>query len=337
MSRWMVLLLAWAFSSLSPSCPAFAQSAPDPTTDSEVADDRPPTDEEVTDFLRSQNEPDVMPKADDPRRWSFWPVLIDRATHTVLPHLVPRGVIVYEFGISRTVNDDEGVEVETDRLLETTIRSRAADHLEFRLGFSGYISEDTQTTISKTNDSGYGDLRLGSKVSIATGDDTRPAVAIVTDFSIPTGSRSVSSRRVDPSFRLSVSQPLGKRSWSFIGSAGIGWVSDRYSPNSTIDTLSAFEWSAGVRTPILSVEFIGDAGLSRPGGPRNSFRVGSSLIQPSEMGNLQTDLWARFGLSEDADDWAIGLGFSFWRKPKVVTPAPASRPETEASTKSLQP
>ena len=55
-------------------------------------------------------------------------------------------------------------------------------------------------------------------------------------------------------------------------------------------------------------EFFGDAGLSRSGGPRNSFDTGLTYLLQD---NLQLDFAGGIGLSEEADDWFITAGFSY--------------------------
>ena len=97
----------------------------------------------------------------------------------------------------------------------------------------------------------------------------------------------------------------------------MSWESDRYSAptDNDIDTLSTVDWSAGVGYAGLVAEFYGNAGMSRQGGPENSFRVTANNVYANIAGNLQTSIYGAWGLSDDADDWEAGIAFSFWRQP----------------------
>ena len=55
------------------------------------------------------------------------------------------------------------------------------------------------------------------------------------------------------------------------------------------------------------VELFGEIPANATGRPRNSFDAGVTyLLHPK----LQLDTAAGFGLSEDADDWFVGIGVS---------------------------
>ncbi len=261
-------------------------------------------------------------EADESDQFTFWPGISDNNTRTMSSRIVTDGFKIYEFTMRRSRNDDAGVKRTTDQVMETTVRTGMGPKMELSIGFAGFLSEEIDDrTTPKMNNSGHGDLRLGGKIQLMNDEETGVTAALYADVSLPTGSRSVSSRRVDPRVGITFTKPVKYEGIvRTFGSLGVSWISDHYSADGDVDTLSQLDYSLGVGVAGFTAEFYGDASLSRNGGPRNTIRVGGSTIYESNAGNLQSTLYGAWGVSEDANDWEYGIAFSFWRDPHEAIP-----------------
>ncbi|MGE3166789.1 MAG: transporter [Planctomycetota bacterium] len=237
------------------------------------------------------------------------PISTDRPDQTESSATVPRGAFQLEMGWSRIENDDDGVDRSAARTTQTLLRIGVVTDFELRLGFDGFLDETVDTAAARGTDSGAGDASVGLKWRFLEEAQWRPEVALLAGVSLPTG--EISSRRYDPTVRLSLSHTLTER-LSLAYNLGVAWESEEDAGGSR-HTLSATEYTVALGADITSrigafVEFFGDAGLSRPGGPANSVDAGLVFgLQP----NLQLDAAAGVGLSEDADDWFVTVGVSF--------------------------
>ena len=263
--------------------------------------------------LTAQDERDVLEPASDPRSSAaaagdIPEMVTDRPEQTESSSVVAPGYVQVEVGVTRTDNDDDGIEVETDEILETLVRIGVTDRVEVRIGFAGFIAVETSTGGASTDDSGAGDLAIGSKVYLCEEHEWRPELAFLGTLTLPTGEES--SQRIDPSFRLLAGHSLGER-FSVGANAGIAWESEEDTGGSR-HTLSSFEWTAVAGVALdektgAFFELFGDVGLSRQGGPRNSVNTGVTYLMAP---NVQLDAAVGLGLSEDADDWFVGIGLS---------------------------
>lgn len=314
MSRPSLLLAAGALT-------LFLASAPDLEARQTAASDEI-VEEALLDETLDEEPLDEIGDVDPRLAPDYWPAGTDRPTKAIGTDTVPQLHRIYEFGISRTRNDDNGVRTNVDTAFDALVRTGLNERLEFRFGFAGYLSEDIEVAGVKRNSSGFGDVRFGFKWDIDRDHDPDGlAVALISEFTLPTGAKG--SGNVDPFVALaaSMSGPVGEtdHSWGALANVGVRWISDRYSAptDNDYDQLSQLEYALVGSFNSLNVELFGDWGLSRPGGPRHSIGISRSTILPSHFGNLQTDIFATYGLSHDADDWSVGIGFSFWRDPVV--------------------
>jgi len=237
-------------------------------------------------------------------------LITDRPDQTESSETIAPGYVQFEFGWTHSA-DDEGPDVTSDSLPETLIRLGVTDHLEFRFGFDGYISNDID---GAGTDEGAGDLEIGLKWKLWEEAGRRPQTAILAGTSLPTGETPFSSERFDPSIRLACAHTLTETLGLGYNLTGV-WASEEDRTGDR-DTTASIAYSVVLGIALSEqtgtfVEFFGEAPTSS-GKPANSFDAGLTYLVAD---NLQLDILGGVGLSETADDWFVGAGF-VWRLPQ---------------------
>lgn len=223
-------------------------------------------------------------------------LVTDRPDATESSSVIPPGYLQAEVGWLMT--DAESTEIH--ELPQTLIRIGVMDRVELRLGWSGYIESDA----SGAGD-GAGDGDLGTKLYLAEENGALPEAALLASVSLPWGDSDVSSDEVDPGFRFSFSHTLSDR-LSLGYNLGVEWGTESDS------TLSSFVYTTALGIGLSDslgayFEVFGDVGLSAAG-VAHSLDGGLTYLLRE---NLQLDLLAGVGLSNDADDWFAGAGVSY--------------------------
>ncbi len=166
--------------------------------------------------------------------------------------------------------------------------------------------------VLETNRNGVADAELGAKFRLRSESEEGPwpEVALLFGTSLPIGEDAFSSDRADPAFRLILAHTLTDR----VGlgyNVGMEWESS-LDESLRSRTLSNYLYTLALGVGLTDrwgsfVEVFGEIGASAPGTPVHSFDGGITyLLRP----NFQLDFAAGVGLSEAADDWFLGAGFS---------------------------
>lgn len=237
-------------------------------------------------------------------------LVTDRPDQTESSETVRPGFAQFEFGWTHR-EDDDGLDITSDSLPETLIRLGVTDVLELRVGFDGYIWEDTDGV---GTDEGAGDAEIGVKWKLWEEAGRRPQTAILAGTSLPTGQDPLSSERFDPSLRLACSHTLSETLSFGYNLAGL-WTTKEDSRGDR-DTTASIAYSVVLGIALSEqtgtfVEFFGDAPTTS-GKPANSLDAGLTHLLAD---NLQLDVLGGVGLSETADDWFVGAGV-VWRLPR---------------------
>lgn len=238
------------------------------------------------------------------------PLVTDRPDRTESSSTVDPGRTQLEWGWTRTHDDDGGVEATVDTVSEALLRHGLAPDLELRLGFAGFIAEEMEIAGASPveSDAGAGDGEIGAKWRWLHESESVPEVALIGGITLPTG--AVGSPRADPSLVVAISKDIAA-GFGAATNLGVSWESEEQAGDDS--TLSSFDYSFVVGADITEavggyLEYFGDAGLSRDGGPANTLAAGVTwLLAP----NLQLDLSGGAGLSEDAEDRYVAIGFSY--------------------------
>ncbi len=237
-------------------------------------------------------------------------LVTDRPDQTESSVVVPPGYVQVETGWSLSRNQKGGIRTNTHTFPGTLFRIGALDRMELRLGYGGVLWEQTQAAGQSTDTSGSGDMGIGAKIYFWEEQGWIPETALLAGVSLPVGKEQFSSGRADPTFRFSLSHTLSDR-LSFGYNLGATWESTLDESNDR-DTLSLFNYTAVLGIGLteragLFVEAFGDIPFNAQGGPRNSLDGGFTYLIRD---NLQIDGFAGVGLSDSADDWFVGLGFT---------------------------
>ncbi|MCP4663663.1 MAG: transporter [bacterium] len=236
----------------------------------------------------------------------------DRPDQTESPVVLPPGYVQLELGALYVRDDENGVRFEATEALGSLLRIGLSERLELRLGWAGYVSEESRIEGLRTDIEGAGDAELGAKIHLRGEAGTRPEIALLVASSVPVGDDELSSERFDPSFRLAFGHTLSDR--AELGyNVGVAWTSDLTADGGRT-TLSSYLYSMVLGLGLNErwgtfVELYGEVPGTAPGDPVLSFDTGLTC---SVGPNLQLDVAAGLGLSEQADDWFVGVGLSVW-------------------------
>jgi len=214
-------------------------------------------------------------------------LVTDRPDQTESAVTVEPGKIQIETGVLFTRGKSGGATSEVTEALGTLLRIGLRDRLELRIGFDGFILVPGA--------SGLGDASLGAKVVIAEETADRPQVAVLVETSVPIGDDGFTSADYAPSARLALSKDFGD-------SLGIGFNVGAEFPED--DEILFYTLAAGVGIDdknSVFFEVFGDSESS------HSFDAGWTYLAKS---NLQFDVAAGVGLSDQAPDWFVGAGVS---------------------------
>lgn len=243
-------------------------------------------------------------------------LVTDRPDATESAATVPRGLWQLETGALFSTESAGRVEVEVIEAPGTLLRIGLTRSLELRLGWAGWVETELDPAPRRFGGDGVdgaGDAEVGAKLSLWDEAGRRPQAALLASVSVPVGDEGISSERYDPSL-------LGAFSWTLTDRLSLGtnfgvrWETE---PSPTGDeTFANLAASAALGiglTPRLGafVELFGSEPLESapgvPGGAAVSADGGFTwLVRP----NLQLDLFAGAGITDEADDSFVGAGLS---------------------------
>lgn len=222
-----------------------------------------------------------------PGAWAQEELVTDRPDQTESAVTVAPDKVQIETGVLFT-RDRRGREtLEVTEALGTLVRIGLMDRLELRVGFDGLVSAGGK--------SGLGDASVGAKILLAEETAERPQMAVLIGTSVPVGDERFSSDDYAPSARLALSKSFGE-------AIGLGLNVGAEFPEN--DEILLYTLAAGVGIDdvnSLFVEIFGDSESS------HSFDAGwTHLARP----NLQFDVAAGLGITDEAPDWFVGVGVS---------------------------
>lgn len=237
-------------------------------------------------------------------------LVTDRPDQTESSVVVPAGTVQIESGWLHSEDGEASVDLEADELPGTLARIGLAERLELRLGWAGYVSQDTSGPGGAGGEvDGAADGELGAKVYLWEEKGSRPEAALLVGTSLPVGDDELTSDAFDPSFRLSLSHTLSER----VGlgyNVGVAWATrevggDRSRLSDYLYTV-ALGFALSERLGAFT-ELFGEVAGSSPDDARHSFDGGFTYLLGDR---LQLDVAGGVGLSSAATDWFVGAGVS---------------------------
>lgn len=236
-------------------------------------------------------------------------LVTDRPDQTESAEVVPPGLWQLETGWLFTRDEPGVITEERHEVGGSLLRIGLVERLELRVGWEGYVDEESVTPGGRGSVNGPGDAELGAKLVLMEARARRPQVALLAGTSVPAGDDELTSDRFDPDVRLAVAHPLGE-GVDLGYNLGVAWES--VEAGGEVDTLSSglYTVAAGFAlTPRLGafVEIFGEEPLSATGSHQSSLTGGFTWLLRD---TLQLDLAGGAGLTDDAPDWFVGAGLS---------------------------
>ena len=235
------------------------------------------------------------------------PLVADRPDFTEGTSTVGVGVAHIEFGYTFGLDRADGTTANVHSLGEPLLRvGLLADWLEVRVG-AGPVAQRTEQAGSRMNEAGLEDLYLGVKLSLSEQNGVIPALGILPQTTVPTGSEAFSDGEVLPGVNLMYAWDLtetfslsgstqANRAAGDSGSGYLEWAQSLSGGLGLGDRHGLYgEWFAIVHEESEGrwTEHYLDSGLTW-------------LITD----DLQWDIRAGFGLNESAEDLFFGTGLA---------------------------
>ena len=224
----------------------------------------------------------------------------DRPTQSASALVVPAGRFQVETGMQYTKIGGSSYQFTYQN---TLLRYGLNDIFELRLG-KGYEFIDPGFDGANTTFSGFSPWVIGFKSHISKENGVWPQVSFLSQVQLPSGQDAFKVRTAVPGFRFNFSHTLNDNN-SIGYNWGLEW-SDGSSAATNIYTLIYnLSFARSFTTFFEFYGFIRD-GL-------NDHRFDTGLIYLLRE-NFQIDISGGPGLTEDAPDWFLGFGLSFYPK-----------------------
>jgi hypothetical protein len=239
-------------------------------------------------------------------------LVTDRPDRTESAAVVAPGYVQVETGVLFTRDEEGAAEVEVVEGPGTLVRIGLGGRTELRLGWDGWVRQEV--SLAGGGDvtvDGAGDAELGAKVRLRDEAGRLPEAALLVGVSLPLGDEELTSDRYDPSILLSLAHTLSER-LALGYNAGVAW-SSAPGEAGAVETSSHIVWSAALGLGLTErlgafAELFGEEPIDAAGSSAVSADGGFTwLVRP----NLQLDLFAGAGLTDEAPDWFAGAGVSF--------------------------
>ena len=179
---------------------------------------------------------------------------------------------------------------------------------EFRVGQNSVVQRQTEAGLT-TRTSGLQDLYLGFKVAVTEQHGALPAIAVIPQMTVPTGSVAVTAGRVMPGVNLDFSWEVIKDVFSIEVLVANNIVRDGlFNARHELATglTGTFNLTKNLEAFVEWDAFYPNIGIG-PAGPRHYAVAGLVYYFTS---NLAADVRAGVGLSDRSDDFLAGLGFA---------------------------
>jgi len=235
----------------------------------------------------------------------------DRPDFTEGTQTIQGGHLQLEAGYTFTYNDEDNFETKSHIFPEFLLRVGLATDLELRLGWEGYASEETETTLDGSLEEdidGATDMSVGFKHRMYTQDGLAPNFGYIFELGLPVGSTEFGSDKVEPAIKFLWAYDLGIK---------VGLAGNLNFAAPVIEDERFFETSASATIGYALTEKVGSYfeyyGLyPESSAPENDTHFLNGGFTWGLTPNFQLDIRAGFGLNDESDDFITGAGFA-WR------------------------
>jgi hypothetical protein len=237
-------------------------------------------------------------------------VATDRPDFTESASVVPHGHVQVETGYTFT-RDEDGQRVRTEHgYPEALLRIGVGDRVELRLGQS-FLTTRTAPDIGNppSHRTAAEDLYLGAKLGLVEERGARPAMVLIPQATVPTGSASLSAGRVLPGLNLIYAWDLVPDVLSLTASTQGNLALDPEDRSYLELTQSAsVGFTVSERVGAYTEWFASFAARRRAGVPAAHSVDGGFTVKVGP--NVQWDIRVGAGLTREADGFFAGSGIS---------------------------
>ncbi|MDB5337083.1 MAG: transporter [Planctomycetaceae bacterium] len=166
--------------------------------------------------LFDPSRPNVF-NIDVPDAWDFYNLIsTDRPDFTDATYSVGKNRVVIETGYTFRNSSTNELKVNRQQLPEALLRLGLTDEFEIRMKWNGLVTSEIidKTTGVSTANFGSDDLQLGFKYEVIQQDGWKPMLTMLGGAAIPSGTRGVSAKQVQPFFNTVLG--WGIRRWLYL-------------------------------------------------------------------------------------------------------------------------
>jgi hypothetical protein len=239
----------------------------------------------------------------------YEPLVTDRPDFTESSVTVGYGVVQLETGYTFTYDSAGDDRTRSHSFPESLLRVGAlAEWLEFRIDWN-YVDERTDIGGVEDTLSGAEDLGLGIKLALTPQERMLPETAIILQMTVPSGSSEFTADEVLPGFNYLYGWDINDN-WSTGGSTAVNRAIDDGSGESYVELSQSWTVarSLGEHVGGYAEWFVIAPTSADTVDTEHYFNGGFTVLLNND---LQWDIRAGLGLSEEADDFFAGTGLSF--------------------------
>jgi len=229
-------------------------------------------------------------------------LVTDRPDFTESSEVVGHRVVQIESGLTLEQTDRQTRQVTAPQML---VRVGVGSRFEFRFAGDGFVSQSLQTPSGHVRTSGRSDLEIGGKFKFADADRAGLDLAVIPFLSLPTATNGFSSNGYDPGFKLTAARDL-PRGFGLSGNVNFADVTSEMGRTWQREASLSLGHSLGGPFGAYWETY----GTLIGGGCDCTVNTGVSVALG---GNGQLDMEVGRGISGQAQDWFVGVGFAVRR------------------------
>ncbi|MDW3190744.1 MAG: transporter [Cytophagales bacterium] len=231
---------------------------------------------------------------------SFAQINTDRPTQSASAFVVPKGRFQVETGFQYTRITDVVYQITYHN---TLLRYGLNDLFELRLSTSNEFLDPALDGRNRTF-SGFGPTILGFKSHISEENGFWPQISFLGQVQLPSGQNEFEVETAVPAFRFNFQHTINDNS-----SIGYNWGMEWSDLNSEATNIYTFIYSVSFARAFTT--FFEFYGAIEDGSNDHRFDTGLIYLFSD---NFQVDISGGPGLTEEAPDWFLGFGFSYYPK-----------------------
>jgi hypothetical protein len=229
-------------------------------------------------------------------------LVTDRPDFTESSEVVGSGVIQIESGLTFEQTDETANQVTAPQLL---VRVGIGSRFELRFAGDGFVSQSLETPAGIERSGGHSDAEIGAKFKFFDASKVGVDMAVIPFLSLPTASDGFGTSGYDPGFKLTVARELPRgfglsgnfNAASVTGEAGRAWERE-----ASLSLGHGLGGAWGAYWESYGAFHDGDCDCTVNTGVTRAFGD-----------NSQVDFEIGRGISGQAQDWFVGVGFAVRR------------------------